>query len=92
MSRIIPSVYPIAIIKVDEEGEPVRNSKGLCQIAKPNEPGVFIGKINPNNPARAFLGYVDKAASDKKIVRDVLTHGDSAFISGKLYYFKHILD
>lgn len=34
VSRIIPSVYPIAIIKVDQEtGEPVRDSRGLCQVA-----------------------------------------------------------
>lgn len=85
VSRIIPAVYPIATLKVDQEtGEPIRNSKGLCQLAKPNEPGVFIGKIKPNNPSRAFLGYVDKDASDKKIVRDVFTHGDSAFISGDI--------
>ncbi|XP_069360638.1 long-chain fatty acid transport protein 4-like [Maniola hyperantus] len=85
ISRIIPAVYPIAIIKVDEDtGEPIRDKRGLCQLAKPNEPGVFIGKIKPNNPARAFLGYVDKEASDKKIVRDVLAHGDSAFISGDI--------
>ncbi|XP_075992100.1 long-chain fatty acid transport protein 4-like isoform X2 [Anticarsia gemmatalis] len=85
VSRIIPAVYPIATLKVDQEtGEPIRNSKGLCQLAKPNEPGVFIGKIKPNNPSRAFLGYVDKEASDKKIVRDVFTHGDSAFISGDI--------
>lgn len=50
-------------------------------MAKPNEPGVFIGKIS-DNPARAYLGYVDKTASDKKIVRNVFSHGDSAFISG----------
>ncbi|XP_041971166.1 long-chain fatty acid transport protein 4-like [Aricia agestis] len=85
VSRIIPQVYPIAIIKVDEDtGEPIRDARGLCQLAKPNEPGVFIGKIKPNNPSRAFLGYVDKDASDKKIVRDVLEHGDSAFISGDI--------
>ncbi|CAH0726565.1 unnamed protein product, partial [Brenthis ino] len=83
ISRIIPAVYPIAIIKVDEDtGEPIRDSRGLCQLAQPFEPGVFIGKIKPNNPSRAFLGYVDKEASEKKIVRDVLSHGDSAFISG----------
>lgn len=52
------------------------------QLADPNEPGVFIGKISPNNPARAFLGYVDKAASEKKLVRDVFEKGDCAFISG----------
>lgn len=85
VSRIIPAVYPIAILKVDpDSGEPIRDDRGLCQLAKPNEPGVFIGKINPNNPSRAFLGYVDKAASDKKIVRDVFNYGDSAFISGDI--------
>ncbi|XP_072936362.1 long-chain fatty acid transport protein 4-like [Epargyreus clarus] len=85
VSRIFPSVYPIAIIKVDQEtGEPVRDSRGLCQLAKPEEPGVFIGKISPNNPTREYLGYVDKAASEKKVVRDVFAHGDAAFISGDI--------
>lgn len=56
-------------------------------MAQPNEPGVFIGKIKPNNPSRAFLGYVDKAASDKKVVRDVFTFGDSAFISGSPFTY-----
>ncbi|CAK9807301.1 Long-chain fatty acid transport protein 4 [Anthophora plagiata] len=84
MSRIIPSVYPISILKVNADGEPVRNAKGLCQVCEPNEPGVFVGKILPNNPTRAFLGYVDQKASEKKIVRDVFTKGDLAFISGDI--------
>ncbi|XP_067217259.1 long-chain fatty acid transport protein 4 isoform X2 [Linepithema humile] len=84
ISRIIPSVYPISIIKVNEEGEPIRNSKGLCQVCEPDEPGVFIGKIKPNNPVRAFLGYVDEKASEKKVVYDVFTKGDSAFLSGDI--------
>ena len=33
ISRIIPAVYPIAIIKVDEDtGEPIRDARGLCQV------------------------------------------------------------
>lgn len=83
-SRIIPSVYPVSLIKVDEDGEPIRNSKGLCQVCKPNEPGAFIGKISPNNPTRAFLGYVDKKASEKKVIHNVFTKGDSAFLSGDI--------
>lgn len=84
VSRILPFVYPISIIKVNEEtGEPIRNKSGLCIPCKPDEPGVFIGKIKPNNPSRAFLGYVDKEASKKKIVCDVFSKGDSAFLSGK---------
>ncbi|KAL6431393.1 hypothetical protein ACFW04_007196 [Cataglyphis niger] len=84
ISRIIPSFYPTSIIKVDKDGEPIRNSKGLCQVCEPNEPGVFIGKILPNNPARAFLGYVDEKASEKKVIRDIFQKGDSAFISGDI--------
>ncbi|XP_012539295.1 long-chain fatty acid transport protein 4 isoform X1 [Monomorium pharaonis] len=83
-SRIIPSVYPVSLIRVDKDGEPIRNSKGLCQICEPNEPGAFIGKISPNNPTRAFLGYVDKKASEKKVIYDVITKGDSAFLSGDI--------
>ncbi|XP_056630701.1 long-chain fatty acid transport protein 4-like isoform X2 [Diorhabda sublineata] len=85
VSRIIPSVYPISIIKVDEHtGEPIRDATGLCMPCKPNEPGVFVGKIIPNDPSRAFLGYVDKEASKKKIIYDVFHHGDSAFLSGDI--------
>ncbi|XP_018355249.1 PREDICTED: long-chain fatty acid transport protein 4 isoform X1 [Trachymyrmex septentrionalis] len=83
-SRIIPSVYPVSLIKVNEDGEPIRNSKGLCQVCEPNEPGAFIGKISPNNPTRAFLGYVDKKASEKKVIHNVFTKGDSAFLSGDI--------
>lgn len=108
VSRILPVVYPISIIKVDANGEPIRNAKGLCQVCEPSkrqnidfnylnicliafikwnttsdEPGAFIGKIIPNNPSRAFLGYVDEKASKSKIVYDVFKKGDSAFISGK---------
>lgn len=85
ISRIIPAIYPISIIKVDPvSGEPIRDARGLCLPCKPNEPGVFIGKIIPNNPSRAFLGYVDKEASKKKVVEDVFRKGDMAFISGDI--------
>ncbi|KAG7208410.1 hypothetical protein KM043_014642 [Ampulex compressa] len=84
VSRILPSVYPISIIKVNADGEPVRNAKGLCQVCGPNEPGVFVGKIIPNNPTRAFLGYVDQKASSSKVVHDVFSKGDSAFLSGDI--------
>ena len=45
------------------------------------EPGVFIGKIT-SNPSRAFLGYVNKKDSEKKVVHDVFSKGDMAFLSG----------
>lgn len=85
ISRIIPAVYPISIIRADENtGEPIRGLDGLCQLCRPGEPGVFIGKIIKGNPTREFLGYVDEKASKKKIVTDVFAKGDSAFLSGDL--------
>lgn len=85
VSRIIPSIYPISIIRANPDtGEPIRDKNGLCQLCKPNEPGVFIGKIIKGNPSREFLGYVDKKASEKKIVHDVFKKGDMAFLSGDL--------
>ncbi|KAH8281967.1 hypothetical protein KR054_004471 [Drosophila jambulina] len=85
VSRILPKIYPISIIRADPDtGEPIRNKDGLCQLCAPNEPGVFIGKIVKGNPSREFLGYVDAKASAKKIVKDVFKHGDMAFLSGDL--------
>jgi solute carrier family 27 fatty acid transporter 1/4 len=84
VSRILPQVYPISIIKADPDtGDPIRSKDGLCQTCKPNEPGVFIGKIT-SNPSRSFLGYVDKKASEKKVIRDVFKKGDAAFLSGDI--------
>lgn len=85
VSRLIPTIYPISIIRVDPiTSEPIRNKKGLCQRCEPGEPGVFIGKIVATNPARAYLGYVNEKESAKKIVTDVFEKGDSAFLSGDL--------
>ncbi|XP_022226087.2 long-chain fatty acid transport protein 1 isoform X3 [Drosophila obscura] len=85
VSRILPQVYPISIIRADPHtGEPLRNKKGLCERCEPNETGVFIGKIVKGNPCREFLGYVDTKASSKKVVHDVFSKGDMAFISGDL--------
>ena len=48
------------------------------------EPGEFVGKIVKNHPSRSFDGYVDKQATARKIVRNVLYQGDMWFRSGDL--------
>ncbi len=83
-SVLFPFVYPVRLIRVDETtGEVVRNEKtGLGINCKPGEPGEFIGKIIKNHPSRGFDGYVDKAATEKKIARDIMRKGDMWFRSG----------
>ena len=57
---------------------------GLCIVCKPGETGEFVGKIVKNHPSRGFDGYVDKNATEKKIVRNVVYKNDMWFRSGDL--------
>ncbi|KAG8177006.1 hypothetical protein JTE90_006950 [Oedothorax gibbosus] len=85
MSRIIPTIYPVSLIKVDAStGEVIRSPKGLCVRCEPGEPGEFVGKIIDSDPIRRFDGYVNQSATKKKIVRDCFAKGDMAFLSGDL--------
>ena len=71
-----------AIIRCDaESGEPLRNSDGFCERCIPGETGLFVGKISK---VSAFDGYVDKDATNKKILTDVFQRGDRYFNTGDL--------
>jgi len=90
VSQILPIpllnlFYPVSIIRVNEEtGEAIRDANGLCIPCGPGESGEFVGKIIEQDPTRAFDGYANKDASEKKIIRDVFKKGDAAFASGDL--------
>ncbi len=76
--------FNIRLIQFDVETEqPIRGPNGLCLEAGPGQIGECIGKIG--HEARAeFAGYVDKAASEKKVLRDVFEKGDAWFATGDL--------
>jgi fatty-acyl-CoA synthase len=79
--------FPMALVKFDlETGEPIRNDEGFCIRSATNEIGEAIGKIidDGSSPASRFEGYADKAASDKKVLRNVFTNGDAWFRTGDL--------
>ena len=83
-SVLFPFVYPVRLIKVNENGDVMRDKNGLCVTCKPGEPGEFVGKIVKGHPSRGFDGYVDKEATQKKIAHDVMKKGDMWFRSGDL--------
>ncbi|XP_063975497.1 long-chain fatty acid transport protein 4-like [Diachasmimorpha longicaudata] len=95
--RFGDALYRVALLRIDDEtGEPVRGSDGLCIRCKPDEPGIFVGKINPKKAVHDFRGYADEKESEKKIIRDVFKKGDRFFNSGDIlvmdelgyFYFK----
>uniref|UniRef100_A0A8B9GV13 Long-chain-fatty-acid--CoA ligase n=1 Tax=Astyanax mexicanus TaxID=7994 RepID=A0A8B9GV13_ASTMX len=88
-SRILPYVYPIRLVRVDEETmELIRGPDGVCIPCGPGEPGQLVGRIKQNDPLRRFDGYVNETATNKKIAHSVFKKGDSAYLSenGLLYF------
>uniref|UniRef100_A0A673N7H2 Arachidonate--CoA ligase n=1 Tax=Sinocyclocheilus rhinocerous TaxID=307959 RepID=A0A673N7H2_9TELE len=82
-SRILPNVYPIRLVKVNEETmELVRDKQGLCVPCRPGEPGLLVGRINQEDPLRRFDGYASQDATRKKIAYNVFKKNDSAYLSG----------
>ncbi|XP_053224801.1 long-chain fatty acid transport protein 1 isoform X4 [Podarcis raffonei] len=82
-SRILPNVYPIRLVKVNEDTmELIRKENGLCITCRPGEPGLLVGRINQEDPLRRFDGYVNENATNKKIAYNVFQKGDQAYLSG----------
>jgi fatty-acyl-CoA synthase len=77
---ICPS--PVAFVEFDaDSGEPTRGADGRLRKVKRGEPGLMLSKINALQP---FDGYTDKAASEKKLVRNAFKEGDVWFNTGDL--------
>jgi fatty-acyl-CoA synthase len=78
--------FPAAIIRIDTElGVPVRSIDGLCIPCARGEVGEAIGRIGTaDDGGGRFEGYTDAAATEKKILRDVLAKGDAWFRTGDL--------
>ena len=79
--------FIVKIVRFDYDTEqPVRDENGRCIECGPDEVGEALGKIlsDPSKPAARFEGYADKAATEKKILRDAFETGDAWFRSGDL--------
>jgi len=70
------------LVRCDEaSGDIRRNAQGFCDRVNVGEKGILLGHINP---LLTFDGYVDKSATDKKIMRNVFRKGDAYFNTGDL--------
>ncbi|OAA55148.1 AMP-dependent synthetase/ligase [Cordyceps fumosorosea ARSEF 2679] len=73
-----------AIVLVDPDtDDPLRDKNGFCIKAKPGETGELLFKLPAGDVASVFQGYYkNPAATEGKILRDVLVPGDAWFRSG----------
>ena len=76
--------FNIRLVRFDVESEtPIRGTDGFCVECGPGQIGECIGQIGGDARAE-YTGYVDKAASEKKVLRDVFAKGDAWFATGDL--------
>jgi fatty-acyl-CoA synthase len=77
----------VAIVKLDPDtGELVRDSDGFCARCSAGEVGEALGKVPDEKSTLGgrFEGYTDKAATARKIARDVFARGDTWVRTGDL--------
>ncbi|MDQ2859600.1 MAG: long-chain-acyl-CoA synthetase [Pseudomonadota bacterium] len=77
-------LFNAALARFDVEvGAPVRGADGLCVKAAPGEVGECLGRIG-DGARTAYSGYVDREASEGKVLHDVFRRGDRWFRTGDL--------
>ena len=74
------STAPYKLVKFHEgTRDPVRNARGFMEEVARGEPGLLIGEITKK---WSFEGYTQKEATEKSILRDAFSRGDSWFNTG----------
>jgi fatty-acyl-CoA synthase len=74
----------VALVRYDlARGEAVRDAGGRCIPCAPGEAGELLGRVG-GGAAMEYDGYTDRAASERKLLRDVFAPGDAWFRSGDL--------
>ena len=75
-------ISPVALIRIDDDMNPIRDENGFCIECKRGEKGLLIGIIGTKAQS-AYSGYANNAkASNSKIIENVFKNGQRAFNSG----------
>jgi fatty-acyl-CoA synthase len=78
------SKFNIRLVQFDVEREEViRGPDGFCIECGPGQIGECIGEIG-GGARGEYSGYLDRQASEKKVLTDVFSRGDAFFATGDL--------
>ena len=79
VGKLVPGM---TIIRCDQEtGDIDRTANGFCEKVSAGDTGLLVSAINR---VSTFEGYLDKKASEGKILTDVFKKGDTYFNTGDL--------
>ena len=84
LPNYLRGLFNIRLARFDVETEtPVRGPGGRCIEAAIDEAGECLGQIK-GDARSAYVGYADKAESEKKVLHDAFAPGDAWFRTGDL--------
>jgi fatty-acyl-CoA synthase len=87
LGRVAPylrALFQVELVRFDPEVQaPVRGPDGFCIRAAPGEVGECLGVI-AGGARTEYAGYVNRADSEKKVLKDAFRPGDSWFLTGDL--------
>jgi len=82
--KYLRGLFNVRLARFDVENETVaRGPSGLGAEAALGEVGECVGEINAG-PRSDYSGYADKAASERKVARNLFKTGDAWFLTGDL--------
>jgi acyl-CoA synthetase (AMP-forming)/AMP-acid ligase II len=90
ISPLLAPLYPVKLVRLAQGewaaagGELLRRTDGLCVECLPGEVGELLGKVDQRDASRNFAGYTDRAATARRLVRNVARTGDAWFRTGDL--------
>lgn len=91
ISPLTSKMHPVRLIKIDEgTGEVIRGNDGLCIPCRPGETGAMVSTIRKNNLLLIFEGYLNKSETNKKVISDVFSKGDRAFLTGDILHWDRL--
>lgn len=77
--------FNVRLVQYDVEAEEVvRGLDGLAIECGPGQVGQCVGQIAAGDARSEFTGYLDRAASEKKVLTNVFQRGDAWFATGDL--------
>lgn len=75
-----------ALVRVDHEtGRPRVDARGRLVRSDEDEPGVLLARVEASDPIAHFEGYLDRAATEEKLIRDAFEPGDTWYVTGDLF-------
>jgi fatty-acyl-CoA synthase len=87
LGRVAPylrALFKVQLVRFDPEAQvPVRGADGFCIPAADGEVGECVGVI-ARGARTEYAGYVSRADSEKKVLKDAFAPGDRWFLTGDL--------